>query len=82
LLPVRTASDVKGEEEVKEVGTRPRERAVFAEPEPSRKEEPDRVTAHTSVFCIPCTPPSSSSAPTSRTSPLHRHLHFGKEPPR
>jgi hypothetical protein len=50
---------------------------VFAEPEPSVREEPDRVTAHTFVFCFPCTPPSSSSAPTSRTSPLHRRMHFG-----
>jgi hypothetical protein len=68
--------------EVKEAGIRPRECAIFAKPEPSGKVGPDRVAAHTSVFCIPYTPPSSSSAPTSRNSPLHRCLHFGQEPPR
>jgi hypothetical protein len=82
LLPVCAAGDVKGGEEVKEAGIRPRERTVFAEPELFGKEEPDRVAAHTTVFCIPCAPLSSSSAPTSRTSPLHRRLHFGQEPPR
>jgi hypothetical protein len=55
LLPVRTASDVKGREEVKEAGIQPRERAVFAEPEPSREEEPDRDATHTAIFCVPCT---------------------------
>jgi hypothetical protein len=55
LLAVRTVGDVKGGEEVKESGIQPRERSVFAEPEPSGEEEPDRDAAHTAVFCVPCT---------------------------
>jgi hypothetical protein len=55
LLPVRAAGDVKGGEEVKEAGIQPRERAIFAEPEPSGEEKPNRDAAHTAVFYVPCT---------------------------
>jgi hypothetical protein len=77
LLPVHVAGDVKGGEEVKKAGIQPRERAVFVELEPPGKEKPDRVAAHTSVFCIPSAAvtffhvdePRLSSSPTPSLRP-------------
>jgi hypothetical protein len=53
---------------VKEAGIQPRERAIFVEPEPPGKEEPDRVAAHTSVFYIPYAAVAFFHADESRLS--------------
>jgi hypothetical protein len=66
----------------------PVEGAVRREDRSRPWEEPDPPTPRTPTSPAPpyfldvVPPPSSSSSPASRTTSLHRRLHFGPWPPR